>query len=190
MILPRVSSTSSTCTKYGFINSRVLISSTKSVSSYLHNIFLSLNVFKFSFMKPSSVATEIYHQWSGRDEVAAAEMLVMVVSYRFHQRYTAGYSSSNARRRRMNAWDDSRWTEVTSCLDNDLWKLERVDVCSSRRSQALSLRTMRPWPSLDWHWQQYMNACLVLWGHAALTALVLCCTISLLSILCFASKPV
>jgi len=39
-------------------------------------------------MKPSSVVTEIYHQWSGRDEVAAAEMLVMVVSYRFHQRYT------------------------------------------------------------------------------------------------------
>ena len=88
VILPRVSSTLSTCTKYGFINNRVLISSTKSVPSYLHNIFLSFNVLKFSFMKLSSVVTEIYHQWSGRDEVAAAEMLVMVVSYRFHQRYT------------------------------------------------------------------------------------------------------
>ena len=39
-------------------------------------------------MKPSSVVTEIYHQWSGRDEVAAAEMLVMVVSCRSHQRST------------------------------------------------------------------------------------------------------
>jgi len=94
---------------------------------------------------------ELYRRWSHWAEAAAAGMLVMVVSCQSRQR-SAGTRRVTPDEVEWTHEDVWRWTEVTSCLDNGLWKLELGGVCSSRRSWGLDLRTERPWPSLDWHW--------------------------------------
>ena len=91
---------------------------------------------------------DLYRRWNCWAEAAAAWMLVMVVSCQSRQRSTSTrrVTPDEVEGTPEDVW---RWTEVTSYLDNGLWKLELGGVWSSRRSWGLDLRTERPWPSLD-----------------------------------------